>query len=105
MVSGDLIREARQRAGYSQAELGRRLGRSQSEIARWERGAVQPSLERVREIVRTCGCDLTFSLSTRDDSNVTIIDEHLRMSVAERFEDLMVRTRFHEQVRQLRHAP
>ena len=96
MVSGDLIKEARLRAGLTQSELGRRLGKSQSVIARWERDDVSPSLETVREVVRACGLDLTFFMSKLDDSNVTIIDQHLRMTPAERFADLITRVRFHE---------
>ena len=96
MVSGDLIKEARLRAGLTQAELGTRLGKSQSVIARWERDYVSPSLETVREVLRACGLDLTFFMSKFDDSNVTIIDQHLRMTPAERFTDLMARVRFHE---------
>jgi DNA-binding XRE family transcriptional regulator len=45
MVSGDLLREARRRAGLSQAELARRAGKPTSVIGRWERGEVKPSLE------------------------------------------------------------
>jgi len=40
--------------------------------------------------------DLTFFMSKFDDSNVTIIDQHLRMTSAERFADLMVRVGFHD---------
>ena len=96
MVSGDLIKEARLRAGLTQSELGARLGKSQSVIARWERDDVSPSLETVREVARACGLDLTFFMSKFDDSNVTIIDLHLRMTPAERFADLMARVRFHD---------
>ncbi|MGH9116200.1 MAG: helix-turn-helix domain-containing protein [Acidimicrobiales bacterium] len=107
MLSGDLIREARLRAGLTQAELASRLGKAQSEIARWERGEVQPSLETLRTVVRACGLDLGFRLSTLDDSSDTIIDEHLRMTPAQRFADLMARVRFHEQLveqRQVTHG-
>lgn len=96
MVSGDLIKEARLRAGLTQSELGARLGKSQSVIARWERGDVAPSFETVREVVRACGLDLTFFISKFDDSNVTIIDQNLQMTPAERFADLMARIRFHD---------
>jgi transcriptional regulator with XRE-family HTH domain len=96
MMSGDLIKEARLRAGLTQAELGERLGKAQSVIARWERDDVSPSLETVRDIVRACGLELTFFMSKFDDSNVTIIDQHLRMTPAERFADLMARVRFHD---------
>ena len=96
VISGDLMREARLRAGLTQTELGALLGKSQSVIARWERGDVSPSLETVREVVRACGLDLTFFMSKFDDSNVSIIDQHLQMTTAERFSDLMARVRFHE---------
>jgi len=96
VVTGDLIKEARLRAGLTQAELGERLGKAQSVIARWERDDVSPSLETLRDIVRACGLELTFYMSKFDDSNVTIIDQHLRMTPAERFADLMARVRFHD---------
>ncbi|NNN02335.1 MAG: helix-turn-helix transcriptional regulator [Acidimicrobiaceae bacterium] len=96
MVSGDLIKEARLRAGLTQCELGARLGKSQSVIARWERDDVSPSLETVRKVVRACGFDLTFFMSKFDDSNVTIIDQNLRMTPAQRFADLMARIEFHD---------
>jgi transcriptional regulator with XRE-family HTH domain len=98
MISGDLIREARLRAGLTQADLGGRLGIPQSAIARWERGDVLPSLEKLREVVRACDLDLSFHLSKFDDSNVTIIDQHLRMTTVERFADLLERVRFHDQL-------
>jgi transcriptional regulator with XRE-family HTH domain len=100
MMSGDLIKEARLRAGLTQTELGARLGKAQSVIARWERDDVSPSLETVRDVVRACGLDLTFFMSKFDDSNVTIIDQHLRMTPAERFADLMARVRFHDRLDQ-----
>jgi transcriptional regulator with XRE-family HTH domain len=96
VISGDLIKEARLRAGLTQVELGGRLGKAQSVIARWERDEVAPSLETVREVVRACGLELTFFMSRFDDSNVAIIDDHLRMTPAERFADLMARTEFHD---------
>jgi hypothetical protein len=98
MVSGDLIREARLRAGLTQTELGHRLGKAQSVIARWERGDVLPSMETVRVVARACDLDLTFHLSRYDDSNFTIIDQHLRMTTAERFADLIERVRFHDRI-------
>lgn len=58
-----LIREARLLAGLSQGELGERVGRDRAQIARWEREAVQPSFETLRELVRACGYDLTLGLT------------------------------------------
>jgi transcriptional regulator with XRE-family HTH domain len=97
MISGALIKEARKRAGLTQVELGARLGKSQTAIARWERDDVIPSLESLREVIRGCGLDLSFFMSAHDESNATIIDEHLRMTTKERFSDLMTRVRFSEE--------
>jgi transcriptional regulator with XRE-family HTH domain len=63
MTSGMLIREARLLAGLSQGDLGERVGRDRAQIARWERDAVQPSFETLRELVRACGYDLTLGLT------------------------------------------
>ncbi len=86
MVSGDLLREARLRAGLTQAELGRRVGRPQSQIARWERGDVKPSLETLRELIRACGLDLWFRLGNYDDSYLAQINRALDMTPIERLD-------------------
>jgi transcriptional regulator with XRE-family HTH domain len=57
-----LIREARLRAGLSQVELAERSGKDRAQLARWERDAVQPSLETLRDLLRACGFDLDLTL-------------------------------------------
>jgi transcriptional regulator with XRE-family HTH domain len=86
VLSADLIREARLRAGITQAELGRRIGRSQSQVARWERGAVTPSFETLLELVRACGFDLAYRMLRHDDSYDSFINGNLALSPAERIE-------------------
>jgi transcriptional regulator with XRE-family HTH domain len=98
MVSGDLIREARLRAGLTQAELGQKIGKPQSVIARWERGDVTPSLETLRNAIRGCGLELSFHISRLDESSATVIDEHLKMTPAQRLADLLERVRFHDEL-------
>jgi transcriptional regulator with XRE-family HTH domain len=66
MRSADLIREARLRAGLTQYELAERSGRDRSVIARWEQGAVAPSIETLVELVRACGFDLPLELVSHD---------------------------------------
>src|SRR5262245_20189194 len=85
MVSGALVREARRRAGLSQAQLGERVGRPQTQIARWEREAVLPSLETVRELVRACDLELTVGLAERDDSYAFDAAERLALPPRARF--------------------
>lgn len=62
MTSGTLIRQARTRAGLSQGDLSRRSGKDRAQIARWERDAVTPSLETLRELLWACGFDLDLAL-------------------------------------------
>ena len=66
MRSADLIREERLRAGLTQYELAQRSGRDRSVIARWEQGAVAPSLETLIELVHACGFDLPLELVPHD---------------------------------------
>jgi transcriptional regulator with XRE-family HTH domain len=66
---GDLIREARRRAGLTQAELATRAGTAQPAIARWESGRVAVSLDDVLRLVRLCGFDLELMVVPRDDSD------------------------------------
>jgi transcriptional regulator with XRE-family HTH domain len=62
MKSATLMREARLRAGLTQAELAERSGRDRAAIARWERGGVAPSLETLIELLRACNFDLPLVL-------------------------------------------
>jgi transcriptional regulator with XRE-family HTH domain len=64
----------------TQRELASRAGTSQSAIARWESGEVVPSFERLRELIRACGLELTFGLANYDDS----YDEFITASLARR---------------------
>ena len=66
---GDLIHEARRRAGLTQTELAARAGTSQPGIARWESGRTAVSLDDVLRLVRLCGFDLEIMLVSRDESD------------------------------------
>ena len=65
-----LIREARRRAGITQAELARRAGTAQPAIARWESGRTAISIDDVVRLVRLCGLDLELAIVDRDDSYI-----------------------------------
>jgi transcriptional regulator with XRE-family HTH domain len=67
---GDLIREARRRAGLTQAELAQRAGTSQPGIARWESGRTAVSLDDVLRLVQLCGFNLEVMLLPRDESDM-----------------------------------
>lgn len=59
--------EARKQAGISQTELARRMGKTQSVIARLESGEHSPKLETVNDAARAMGYRLEVRL-TKDPS-------------------------------------
>lgn len=91
MTSGLLIREARLLAGLSQGELGARVGKDRAQIARWERGAVQPSFETLRELVRACGFELTVGITPRqvDEGEEEALRRKLLLSPQERLQEVL----------------
>jgi len=88
MLSGALLREARLRAGLSQAELARRAGKPTSVIGRWERGEVKPSLETLLAMIRAGGLDLRFQLEQRDTSQDAAIEAALDLTPEQRLAQL-----------------
>lgn len=69
-LAGQLVREARLRAGITQAELASRLHTTQSAVARWERALTDMGVDRLQEALRACGYDLYAQLEPYDDSDV-----------------------------------
>lgn len=91
MTSGSLIREARLLAGLSQGELGARVGKDRAQIARWERGAVEPSFETLRQLVRACGFELDVAIGPAavDEPGEKVLRRKLRLSPQERLQELL----------------
>jgi transcriptional regulator with XRE-family HTH domain len=83
-VGADLIREARRRAGLTQAQLAERAGTTQSAVARWERGRSAPSFDTVRRLVRACGFDLFVTIEEYDDSDIAQAEQLLRLTPDQR---------------------
>ncbi len=69
---GYLLREARETAGVTQAELARRLGRSQQSIAQAERWASNPSAAFIRAWADALGLELkiAFVKARRDPDGI-----------------------------------
>jgi len=80
MRSGALIREARLRAGLTQTELAQRAGRDRSVVARWEQGAVAPSVETLVALVRACGFDLPLELVAYDTEGDRRLEKNVLLS-------------------------
>lgn len=90
---GPLIREARLRAGLTQTELGLRTGRERSVIARWEQGAVSPSIDNLLDVVHACGFDLPLILVPRDESQDARLEQNRKLSPERRIDRLLARVR------------
>jgi transcriptional regulator with XRE-family HTH domain len=67
VTGGQIIREARLKAGLTQAELAQRLRRDRAQVARWETGGQEPSFENLRAVVDACGFALRVDIAERED--------------------------------------
>jgi len=96
---GNLIREARRRAGLTQAELAARAGTAQPALARWESGSTAVSLDDVIRLIRLCGLDLELHIVARDDSDLAQAARLAHLSGQERLDR---HSRLARQLRRLR---
>jgi transcriptional regulator with XRE-family HTH domain len=91
MTSGMIIRDARLRAGLSQADLGALVGRDRAQIARWESDDVQPAFETLVELVEACGFELDFVLRplNAEATHAAQLSKNLLRSPQERVRKLL----------------
>jgi transcriptional regulator with XRE-family HTH domain len=87
MIGGELVREARRRAGLTQRELAERAGTTQSAIARLESGRTSPSFEQVERLIKLCGFSMIVNMTPYDDSHVVQAKAKLRKPVDARIRD------------------
>jgi transcriptional regulator with XRE-family HTH domain len=86
-----LIREARLRAGLTQEQVAERTGRERSVIARWEQGAVSPSIDNLLAVVQACGFELPLVLVPRDTSRDQLLEEGRLLTPDRRLDRLLER--------------
>lgn len=91
MRSAHLIREARLRAGLTQHELAERAGRERSVIARWEQGAVSPSVDNLLEVIQACGFDLPLVLVPREGHEDERLEKNLLLTPERRAQRYLAR--------------
>ena len=94
MAIASLIREARRRAGLTQAELARRAGVPRSTVARIESGARVPSTAMVERLVRAADLEVTVALAESDPGTDAMFERTLRRTPAERLADATRVARF-----------
>jgi transcriptional regulator with XRE-family HTH domain len=92
-----LIREARLKAGLTQAAVAARLGATQAAVARLERQGANPTVETLDRVMKAMGHRLELSARpNKPDVDEAQIIERLKMTPAERlraFEKSYSRTR------------
>src|SRR4051812_43197134 len=81
-----VVREARARAGLSQAELATRAGTSQPAVARYERARSMPDLATLFRLVEACGLELRLVLDKPDPQREANDQAALERSVEERLD-------------------
>jgi transcriptional regulator with XRE-family HTH domain len=94
MASNHLVREARKRAGLTQAELARRAGVPQSTVGRIESGTRVPSTALVERLVRAAGFELRVGIGERDPATDSLFDRTLRRTPRQRLADATRAARF-----------
>ena len=57
-IAAELIREARQAAGLTMAELAERAGSSKPTVSRYENGLVDPGAQTLNRLLHACGQEL-----------------------------------------------
>jgi transcriptional regulator with XRE-family HTH domain len=100
MEGGDLVREARRRAGLTQRGLAELAGTTQSAIARLEGGRTGPSFASVVRLVRLCGYRLHVSLDPYDGSDIAQAEALLKLPIDERMGYLVDTVEGYRQLRE-----
>ena len=94
MAIAHLIREARERAGLTRAELARRAGVAASTVGRIEAGTRVPSTDLAERLVRAAGFEIRVALGEPDPATDALFERTLRRTPAERLADATRAARF-----------
>jgi transcriptional regulator with XRE-family HTH domain len=84
MTADTLLRHARSAAGLTQAEVARRMGTTQSAVARLERPGANPRFATLDRALRATGHELDARTARPQTVDETQIRERLRLTPAER---------------------
>jgi transcriptional regulator with XRE-family HTH domain len=100
--AGQILRESRLRAGFSQRRLAELAGVTQPTIARIEGGLIQPTFERLLELVRACGLDLDVRVVPLDEDAWTVARRGLQLTPDERLDRAVAAVELMQEARELR---
>jgi transcriptional regulator with XRE-family HTH domain len=83
--SASVLKDARRRAGLTQADLARRLGVSQAAVARLESPRANPTVDTLDKALWATGHRLALDARARRPGvDESLIRQHLELSPAER---------------------
>lgn len=80
------MKQARVRAGLTQADLARRAGTTQSTIARLEAGKVSPRLETLDRLIEACGFALDVTISEPNTHDIGLALSNAKLTPEQRME-------------------
>lgn len=103
--TGDLIRDARREAGLTQADLGARLGTTQSAVSSWEHGRDMPRVDTLARILKACGFEADLVLRHRSDVDRSQVIRGTRQTPTERAEAFEVWADAHAALRDAKPVP
>ena len=84
-----LLRYARREAGFTQAELARRIGISQAAVAKLERPRANPTIATLDDALRATGRRLVLATEPLGSGiDETLVFEQLRLSPEQRLAQL-----------------
>ncbi|WP_081861516.1 helix-turn-helix domain-containing protein [Cellulomonas sp. HZM] len=88
-----LIKEARERAGLTQAQLAARAGTSQPAVARYESGSTSPAVSTLERLLAAAG--MTLEVSARPASRTLNARTHRMARLREHRSDVLAAARRH----------
>jgi len=102
MDAGQILRECRLRSGLGQRRLADLAGTTQPTVARIESGLIQPTFERLLDLVRACGLDLDVRVVPLDEDAWTVARRGLELTPDERLDRAVAAVDLMREGRELR---
>ena len=100
MTAGELLRTVRRRHGLTQRQLAARARTSQAAVSRIERDLVSPSVETLDRLLYVMNEELELEAQEINwGHDPTLIQQNLRLSVAERLDKAAAYANFAAELR------
>ena len=71
---GDRIKELRQKANLTQAELAEKMGFTSQTVSNWESGTREPDISALATLSQIFNVSLDYLLLGKEDDNITLDD-------------------------------